>query len=173
VPTFDFKERVQGREPFTINPRDGGEEIVLPTVLPAKTLLVYMNMSSKELEGLQDASIQEKTKLGIDLIEGLMGQKDWDRIVSAFGLENINDLTLEIFEYYGLTSSEAEGEEEEEGKEEKVDQSHTSKSLSTSEPSTQTLNGSTPKQDEDSTMELLTTDSSSNESATYLPRASS
>jgi hypothetical protein len=171
VPTFDFRERVEGKEPYTIILDDGGDDIVLPAVLPAKTLLVYMNMSTKDMKKLENMDEQTAIKLGIDLIEGLMSHEEWDRLTSRVGLENINDLALEIFDYYGLTSSETK--EEEEGREEKVDPSPTSKSSSTSEPSTQTLNGSTPKQDEDSTMELLTTDSSSSGSETYLPRASS
>jgi len=184
VPEFDFAATVEEREEFGITlsrtyDDDGNvvdvERVVLPKVLPAKLMLQFYDMDRKELKKIQDDP-RQTFKMGMNVIEAVVGREQWDRIVATIGMDNIEDLMIKIFDYYGLTGEADSGTEDEEGKEEGKEeegQSQLTTSSTTSEPSTPTLNGSTEQLGGPSTEVPLTGSDSFPVSPTYPQNPSS
>jgi hypothetical protein len=195
VPGFDFAATLEEKEkePFLLTlsyqkdargevmrDKDGepipDDVVTFPPVLPAKVTLSFMHMNRKDLEKVSKDN-REMFKLGVQIIENAVGREEWDRVVSIIGLEAVDQLMLEVFRYYGMLPPEADSEEgEDEGEDEgKVEggQSPSMTSSTTSEPSTQTSNGSTPNPGDPSGMSPSDGEPFSQESPTYHPSHSS
>jgi hypothetical protein len=176
VPEFDFASMVEETEPYAIVLKREKDEqgnvtfedkVTLPPVLPANLMLKFYDMDRKRLEEI-NKSPRDQMRVGMDVIESLVGKEEWDRVIHTIGISQIDDLMLDIFNYYGLgkkDTDEAEGKEKEEGEVE--EQSPSTPSSTTSEASTPISNGSTPTPGEDSTEESSAGTPSSPESRTF------
>lgn len=190
MPGFDFAALVEEQEPYTITltykrDEDGklilgedgepiaGEQVVLPPVLPAKIMLRFFNKDRKEIERLAD-SPSGQLQVGLQVIEELIGKDQWDLVTETIGFGNLNPLLTDIFRYYGMgNQGEGEGDGEGEGKAEEGNESQSTISSTTSEPSMQTSNGTIPERGNVSTIAPSGGPHSSQESPTYQPKVSS
>jgi|SRR5215204_2927593 len=157
MPQFDFKSMVEDKELYEIILTD--ETIVLPKTMPAKVMLQFFDKDRKEMENMNE---QEQARTGFALIEALMGEEKWEKVMSEVGVDYIRPLMEDILDYYGFgPKAEGEAGEGEEGKAVEASQSPSTISSTTSEPSTATSNGSSPSQEESSTQESSPGSSSS------------
>ncbi len=169
MPQFDFRSMVEDKEAYEILLPD--ETIVLPKVMPAKVMLQFFNKSREELENM---SQQEQARTGFALIEALMGEEKWNKVMDQVGVDYVRPLMEDILNYYGFGPDAQKKEEDEEGKAAEAESpSQSMKSSTTSEPSTPISNGSTPSLVESSTPEPSDGTSSSPESDLFRQSQSS